>query len=530
MAACQAFSLPMQEGKRALAAAEVQAFIARLDRTVQMPSHLGGCLADPFWIGTLSSLSSLRNAIAINWPARSSEADLDNLDRDFKDWMECLQSNLKHRATPWWGIPRYIWAALAQRSDKLYQALYCFLYMVLSAGRLPAQMITTQMVPADKKNNKPGTRAFRLIQLCDDLAKSLLGSIWSKRQNYYAYNTFGFVPIRSRQDAVILIALSRWWLKHQHKSSISLFYDLANAFGSSKHVNLNRAIGDCAAGKHHDVLCSTHLCAVWLIDIDGPNVIAVAPQAGDAQGSVVAPQKFVSGVAPVFEHIFKSVRTMLADICIKCFCPFTHRTVYIGDVTFCDDVAQVLPLASYKSLNNFLMNRFSVFDDELFHAGFAQNHDKLQTLATFVGEDSQVARTWLSKNTDLRRKYGVQLDGAKHLGSYHALDGCCGFDVDKHIASAGRALLKIKKILTMTSIRLAFRANIYRTLIRSVLVSGLEVVIFNNTVSLKLGRFQTNTLRLLGCGILRRINNDVVRQLTRCPTIQSCVLVQRLRC
>ena len=95
--------------------------------------------------------------------------------------------------------------------------------------------------------------------------------------------------------------------------SVSFFYDLVNAFGSMLHASLGHAVDVVANPRNVDLLKATHANAVWTLSVDHDHTVAVVPGVGDAQGSVVAPQKLVLAVYHLFSQLFHANRLIVAS-------------------------------------------------------------------------------------------------------------------------------------------------------------------------------------------------------------------------
>eukprot|EP00972_Heterocapsa_arctica_P014894 2193036-Heterocapsa_arctica.AAC.1 len=100
--------------------------------------------------------------------------------------------------------------------------------------------------PVPKLNGKTGCEAARLINILDSFGKAWYGTLWRTVESEWEAHSYGFVPGRRREGAMVQFRCAQWWLAHLREGWMSCYYDIKNAFPSVARWRLDQVIDEVA--------------------------------------------------------------------------------------------------------------------------------------------------------------------------------------------------------------------------------------------------------------------------------------------
>ena len=170
------------------------------------------------------------------------------------------------------------------------------------------------------------------------------------------------------------------------------------------------------------------------VDCRDGSTAFVIPRSGGLQGD--------SCMASMFQESYDAIiakwnsdreRTWGAQM-LMARIPGTHTLVQVSRTTFADDLAETNLANSIKEVERVSMVSNTSLDKHLGDAGMAQNTDKEEIIAHFVGTGSgrEMQRLWDGHHS-IR---GMVKDSAKYLGNIRRGDGRTRSNIDRRIAAA----------------------------------------------------------------------------------------------
>eukprot|EP00972_Heterocapsa_arctica_P044140 6516155-Heterocapsa_arctica.AAC.1 len=115
--------------------------------------------------------------------------------------------------------------------------------------------------------------------------------IWERYQKHWEDNSMGYIPGRRREEAQLIIRAAQWRLSASRLGFVTSYWDVVNAFGSSKHDALDATVDRLRMRHDANFMKSRHGGTLVALTIPGrPEMICLAPCEGDRQGDGPAAQ------------------------------------------------------------------------------------------------------------------------------------------------------------------------------------------------------------------------------------------------
>ena len=231
-----------------------------------------------------------------------------------------LKEGRGRRAVPAWSAPKEAWMlALCdakhlggreggegggrggeRRCDRLREAVVTVLAATRKKVRPPLAWNVSQAVLLSKKNGKKGPAAKRLIHLLDPLGKAYFKQLWRRKPPRTWHFAAGFTKHRRREQGIVQARVVQYRLTKRGRGFISSSYDVANAFPSISHSELDRVIEDkygAEPGPDAELLKARCRQAYMHIRTEDGGEILGALGTGGMQGDCVMPGQFVEDTA-----------------------------------------------------------------------------------------------------------------------------------------------------------------------------------------------------------------------------------------
>ncbi|CAE8603841.1 unnamed protein product [Polarella glacialis] len=142
------------------------------------------------------------------------------------------------------------------------------------------------------------------------MGKAWNGRLWRTHTAKHSHNSYGFIPHRRREQAVVQVQCLLWKLRRAGINALTSFFDVTNAFPSPDFHSLDRAISRkrfCKADGN--LLSQRHRAAHFVLhDHTGAEAL-VKSGCGDMQGDSVAPEKFTLVYEPLVSSWQQRTRT-----------------------------------------------------------------------------------------------------------------------------------------------------------------------------------------------------------------------------
>ena len=208
----------------------------------------------------------------------------------------------------------------------------------------------------------------------------------------------------------------------------------------------------------------------------------------------------------------------------------THELTfqYVGEVTFADGNAIVIPFRSPKEVAVRLAHVFVVLD--MF--GLRTNFDKSCLLLVPAGKGSSMVCRSIGILVVVRGWGSIPvLRKAKHLGSYHVDIGSFNVEVDFRLGRAKAAYARVsRRVLHSSFLSLHLRLRVFRCLVLSVLFFHIVLRVLYKRQLVRIERFQARCFRAMckSPSHIYRVRNVCIREFCGIHNISSVVVHRRL--
>ena len=310
------------------------------------------------------------------------------------------------------------------------------------------------------------------------------------------------------------------------QSFVCYFGDLRKAFDKVARSQVLQTFRDLIpAGPLQRALLDRHVGLGTSIAVDSEAISFCLPH-GVAQGDALGPLAFVATYHR-YCHQLDAVRNGFVH-------PGTHGLVCapygvevpLHRTLFVDDHAEFWPIQHEHEAKRLLGDIEEVQEPW----GLQTNHDKVQVLLQFKGKHARhEARRHIGS---LRvRGQSLKVSGtAKYLVSVVAPSGTLGHEVSGRLRKAAATLAKVSKHTWRSGTPLRLRRDLYRSLVQSVLLYGLETGYMSKSQLSRLESLQNRALRrMLRIPVhITRVPNVEMRQRAGLHSVESLLRYKRL--
>jgi hypothetical protein len=374
------------------------------------------------------------------------------------------------------------------------------------------------------------------LHLIDDVSKAWARATWTPTPSAFDSASFGYIPGRQREMAVLLQRIARYRVHHRGFGCLQVYWDLTNAFASVDPPLLDRAIDSAISDAESSwFLKQRHRRAFVVLKDHDNNILAARMQQGDRQGDVPAAQKYILAVDPLTNEFNRCTLSALEEQYLFFVHPVTQQLHTATIVRYADDIAKTGIVLRPQDAISKLTEWNNTFDEYLASARLAQNLGKQQVVAHWTGQHSRDPNWTFSRL--LQDKGGTPCNQAKHLGLIQELSGFQQ-DISSRISAMNVSWSRFKGFWTYVGIPQKIKILAFKAICQTTLLAGLQVCIPTNTALLQLEQTIVKKLRLLLLGAATdwpeqhhpiRHSSDSVREVAHVYTCQSLLQVGRLR-
>ena len=421
------------------------------------------CRADPVWRSQMQQLAAedLRAVATQVWHAKT------------------------RKAVPCWTIPNEVWRMLLYpnynlararhglghksaclQTPHLQNALQQLFVHIRCSESAPLEWHCSQGTQLDKRNGKPLCQGIRVINVLDPMGKHFYRTLWRRGTSQAARDyACGYVRHKSREEAILQQICLGHRLRAAGVGHATLYKDVANAFYSPLHDQLDLAVAKTMRPQDQVLLKQRHKAAcIHLQAADGPILLSVG--SGALQGDSIASDLFMEQYHPLVDEWLQraaqasTYHQMCAYDPVNCKYVNTALSVFADDLAIkviCDEAADLQAQASFLD---------DELDEVLASGGMAQNRDKQEIVSHFAGRGShkQMREIYCGK-TPLEGKAVPQ---AKYLGEICTHNGSTTAARKHRLDKAQAAWASMGSFWTRTgcskrSVNMVFRALVFET-------------------------------------------------------------------
>ena len=471
--------------------------------------------------------------------------------QDLKWFAEGLRQGRSGRAVPPWSIPKELWKLLMHgtRSCRpppaVKRLVWLLFYSLRQAGEPPLLWNVSFGIPIPKGNHKPGVRGRRIIHLLDPVGKCWFSRLWQSRSPPTHELSFGFEKHKRKEQAVLIQRLAQFRAVSRGLTWFFIKWDVANAFPSISHDSVDGTVRLQQFDKaNEDIVRDRYRRSYTVLTARGGQVALYKNRSGVLQGDCGAPQKFSGTYNSTIGRWHCLVHQYTARSKHPVLNVEDSRTDSLHTMTttvFADDLGRSGTAWSYRDLNEQHEYWNRSLDASLREVGLEQNSSKRSIVVSSPSLDfrREIDHAQGQLRTEIK-------PAVEYLGSLLHCTGDSLPEIRKHIHESQVAWAKLGPFWSRRAIPTRYRTSAYCTMVRSVMLTGLETLAFTWEMLHKLETVQTRFLRKICCGMAcekRTVlddegnertkytakSNETVRQMLKVPTVASELRARRLR-
>ena len=389
------------------------------------------------------------------------------------------------KAVPCWTIPNEIWRMLlypnsntAQprpglghkhfplRTPKLQQALQQLFVHMRCSESAPLEWHCSQGTQLDKRNGKPSCQGIRVVNVLDPMGKHFYRMLWRRGKSQAARDyASGYVRHRSREEAILQQCCLGHRLRKAGVGHATLYKDVANAFYSPLHHQLDMAIEKTMQWPDQALLKQQHKAAcIYLQAADGP--VLLSGGSGALQGDSIASDLFVEQYHPLVDEWLQRAAQAPTYHHMSANDPINRKYVNAALSVFADDLAIKVLCKDAEELQAQASFLDDELDEVLASGGMAQNRDKQEIVSHFAGRGShrQIRKIYCGETL----LEGKTVPQAKYLGEICTHGGSTTATRKHHLEKAQAAWASMGSFWTRAgsnrrSVNMVFRALVFET-------------------------------------------------------------------
>ena len=169
----------------------------------------------------------------------------------------------------------------SQQCQFLHQCLWHVFSQIRGSNVAPLDWHCSQGIEPDKNNGKESCQSVRLVNVLDPLGQSFYKNLWRQGAPRAARGyASGYAAHRSREEAILYQACLAHRLRAAKKGHCIFFKDVANAFYSPAHSDLDQAVDRAARVSDAALLKQRHRKAIISIQAQDRRVNLLSRQWG----------------------------------------------------------------------------------------------------------------------------------------------------------------------------------------------------------------------------------------------------------
>ncbi|CAE8733873.1 unnamed protein product [Polarella glacialis] len=449
----------------------------------------------------------------------------------YQDFLQQLSNQKPGKAVPRWSAPADIWKMLLLDATPDTEQIRADVQQLLSAiwntQRAPHTWHHSQVCLVDKQNNKIGCGAFRLINKLDPVGRCFYRVIWNFGNHPQYDFASGLQRGRRREQAILQQRVLHDRLIKTKQSFAFTKYDVRNAFPSISHESqlqyLQRSFDPGFRNLCAQRFQQSRITVRGLQNKE----ITMAVGSGSLQGDGIAGYQFTGSFNLALQRFLDAISCHTWATLCRTTEWLTNRNVDCALTSFVDDSAHTSVIADVNTLRSHQGQLDHEFQQALESDGFQSHPEKKTTMPVYVGKGAQQHYNNSFAQQPVNDK--VQAVQCVYLGSTFAVTQHAQRDITVRIQAANRAWYAFARIWRQIMLPVHVRYQMFRTLVSSVLLSGLETLVLNNNNYARLETWHINELRqIIGAPAFKRDDN-FVRVSLGAPTIESILRYRRLK-
>jgi hypothetical protein len=243
-----------------------------------------------------------------------------------------------------------------------------------------------------KKNGKKGPAAKRLIHLLDPLGKAYFKQLWRRKPPRTWHFEAGFTKHSRREQGLVQARVVQYKITKRGRGFISSSYDVANAFPSISHSELDRVIEDkygAEPGPNAELLKTKYRQAYTHIRTEDGGEILGALGTGGMQGDCVMPGQFVEGYSEGIESWARDTEQRGRKSLVARE-PLSGQSIDTSLSVFADDLWRTGVAENLHEAQSLVEDWDTKLDKVLSTKSMGQNHAKKEHMVRFVGKGAAV--------------------------------------------------------------------------------------------------------------------------------------------
>ena len=134
----------------------------------------------------------------------------------------------------------------------------------------------------------------------------------------FAANSYGYIPGKQREFAVLHMRVARWRVLRINFGILSVFWDMTNAFPSMAQGPLDQVVFNCVPDPIHSwLLQGRHRRAIMVLKDSAGEAVAMRLLPGDRQGDVPTAQSFILAFDPALDQLNHALHSILDYCCLS---------------------------------------------------------------------------------------------------------------------------------------------------------------------------------------------------------------------
>ena len=471
-------------------------------------------------------------------PLHSAEAVAGVASEDFRALFSQVHRAKLRRAVPPWSAPAEVWRQLfhptyhrsklrsgvdyvpfAQRAPSFKSWMWVLMLSIRRWEQTPAKWQHSMSFQLDKRNGKLGCDGIRLVNCLDPCGNAFFRHIWQQcAPQSYRHYAAGYYSRKSRLEPICQQHILSARLRNKRISHARSFYDVQNAFPSQSRAAISEALDNIARPRNRSLLEQRHSEALVRV-CDGCGEADFRPGSGTLQGDGPSAQLFLEPYHPQLDKwandlgVFNESKILFAT-CEVIYGPLEQD---LAMSSYADDVSRISLGHNPEALRQALQVANASLDRRLWEIQLVQNIGKQEHVVFFGGKHSHQHYHTVYQDSYLP---GSTVQSARYLGGRAHYAGRTHEEVALRIQAAKVAWARMGSFWFRSGANTRSKLLVYKALVQSTLLSGLEVLVLEKQKYQQLDGFILRTGRKLlqGRACNKELQSDGSIRYTACSS------------